>query len=173
MNSQRIFWALLGFSLFFGEVNAASSNPPNAQIYHVASEITFGGKGGWDYPSLDSKANQLYITHADRLIVIDIQTGKVLKEVLNLPGIHGFVFAPELQKGFSSNGKDQSVSVINLNGFSVVSKIKVGEDPDAILYDPKHATVYAFNGKNNSASVIDAKSEKVIDTIALPGTPEF
>jgi YVTN family beta-propeller protein len=141
--------------------------------YTVRSEIPFGGKGGWDYLNGDSTNHRLYLSHGDRIVIVDTETQKVLKEIIGLSGVHGFALVPALHKGYASNGKAGSVSVVDLQTLTVTNQIKVGEDPDAILADLKHSTVYAFNGRGKSASIIDAKSDIVVATLTFSGTPEF
>jgi YVTN family beta-propeller protein len=97
----------------------------------------------------------------------------VAGEIADTPGVHGFVAVPELQRGFSSNGKEARSSVVDLKTLKTVSKIDTGESPDAVVYEPLRGEVYVFNHKGNSATVIDAKQTKVIATISLGGGPEF
>ena len=145
----------------------------SAESYQFETEILFGGKGGWDYPSLEPKSHQLFISHADRIVVIDAQAKKVIKEISDTPGVHGIAIASDLKKAFSSHGKEGKVGVIDLTSLTLKSKITVGENPDTILYVPSEEEVYVFNGGSKSVSIIDAKSEKVKMTLTLPGSPEF
>ncbi len=135
--------------------------------------IPIGGEGGWDCLSMDSVARRLYVTHATKVVVVDVDQNKVVGEIVDTPGVHGFAIAPELSRGFSSNGKEARVSVIDLKTLKTVAKVETGENPDAILYEPVHSEVYVFNGRGNSATVIDAKTNKVVATVALSGKPEF
>lgn len=141
--------------------------------YHRLAEIPIGGKGGWDYLNVDPDSHRLYVSHSDRIVVVDTETNRVIKEILDTPGIHGVALATDLKKGFSSNGKEGTVSVINLETLTSKAKIKVGENPDAILYEPTQHEIYAFNGRSKSVSIIDAENEQVIATVGLPGKPEF
>jgi YVTN family beta-propeller protein len=139
----------------------------------LIATLTMGGVGGWDDLSIDSASHRLFVSHSDRVVVIDTVKKKVVKEIPDTPGVHGIALAPGLGKAFSSNGKEGKVSVIDLTTLSTKGKIPVGENPDAILFEPKTKEVYVFNGKSHSASVIDAASEKVVATIPLSGKPEF
>jgi YVTN family beta-propeller protein len=87
--------------------------------------------------------------------------------------VHGFLAVPELGRGFSSNGKENKASVVDLKTLRTVSKIETGESPDALVYDSKHGEVYIFNHRGSSVTVIDAKTPKVVATISLGGEPEF
>ncbi len=142
-----------------------------ADEYQLIKQIPIGGAGGWDYLSIDAKGRRLYVTHASKIVVVDPDNGSVIGEIADTPGVHGFAVGPQF--GYSSNGKENKVSVVDLKTLKTHSKIEAGENPDAILYEPRRDEVYAFNGKGHSATVIDAKSGKVAATIALGGKPEF
>jgi YVTN family beta-propeller protein len=141
--------------------------------YKFLSEIPIGGEGGWDILTIDSPTHRLYLSHATKVVVVDLEKNAVAGEVTDTPGVHGFVVAPELQRGFSSNGKEAKVSVVDLKTLSTISKVDTGEGPDALVYEPHRGEVYVFNHKGNSATVINAKSVTVVSTIALGGSPEF
>src|SRR5207253_658588 len=136
-------------------------------------EIPIGGEGGWDYLSVDAPAHRLYVSHGTKVVVIDIEKDAIAGEIADTPGVHGFAVAPELRRGFASNGKESKVSVVDLTTLRTLAKVDTGENPDAIVFEPGHAEVYAFNGRGHSATVIDAKTNKVTATIPLPGKPEF
>lgn len=141
--------------------------------YHLLKEISVGGEGGWDYLSVDSNARLLYVTHSSKVVVIDMDQEKVVGEVPDTSGVHGFALAPDLGLGFASNGRESSASIVNLKTRKTISKVETGENPDAILYVPTTKEVYAFNGRGHSATVFDAKTGAVTATIPLPGKPEF
>ena len=144
-----------------------------AEPYQFQTEIQIGGEGGWDILTIDSPANRLYLSHATKVVVVDLETNKIAGEITDTPGVHGFVPVPEFQRGFSSNGKENKSSVVDLSTLKTISKIDTGEGPDAIVYEPQHHEVYIFNHKGNSVTVVDAKEAKVVATVPLGGSPEF
>ncbi|MDQ6860585.1 MAG: YncE family protein [Verrucomicrobiota bacterium] len=144
-----------------------------AADYKEIAQIPIGGEGGWDILTIDDAARRLYLSHATKVVVVDIDANKVVGEIEDTPGVHAFVAAPEVNRGFSTNGKENKTSVVDLKTLKTIEKIDVGENPDAIAYEPKAGEVYVFNAKGNSASVIDAKTSKVTATIPLGGAPEF
>jgi len=152
--------------------NAGASSAPENR-YRFLKEIHIGGEGGWDYLSIDSAAHRLYVTHATRIVVIDTDKDSIVGEIADTPGVHGFALAPELGRGFSSNGKEAKVSIVDLKTLKTVAKVSTSENPDAILYEPQRQEVFAFNGRGKSATVFEAKTGKVVATIPLPGKPEF
>ncbi len=132
------------------------------------------GTGGWDYLTFDESAQRLFVTRSDRVVVLDAGTGKPLGEVRPTDGVHGVALAPNLNRGYASNGKGNSVSVFDLKTLTMLKTIPIeGRNPDAIMFDAQTGHVFTFNGHSKDATVIDAKTDAVIATIALSGKPEF
>ena len=162
-------WLVSFISLSLAAVALAAAGPG----YHVATTYKVGGEGGWDYLTMDSDARRLYISRATHVIVLDADSGKSVGDIADTPGVHGIALAPELGKGFISNGREGTVSVFDIKTLVTSSKVKVGENPDAILYDPATKRVFTFNGRSQDSTAIDAASGKVLGTIKLDGKPEF
>jgi DNA-binding beta-propeller fold protein YncE len=141
--------------------------------YHFEQEIAIGGEGGWDYLSVDPTSHRLFISHATKIVVVDTATNKVVGEIADTPGVHGFAIAPELGRGFASNGRENKVSIVDLETLKTLSKVETGENPDAILYESGQREVYTFNGRGHSATVFDPTTGKVVVTIPVGGKPEF
>jgi len=140
--------------------------------YQVVNKIHLKGDGSWDYITFNN--GRLYISHSTVVQVYDIKEKKLVATIPETRGVHGIAIANDLNKGFTSNGKDTSVTVFDLKTLNVLTKIKItGLNPDAILYDSFSQRVFVFNGKTNNATVIDAKTNQVISTIAFNGKPEF
>ena len=143
------------------------------EAYHFVTEIPIGGEGGWDILTIDSAASRLYLSHATKVVIVDLNTNSVTGEIADTPGVHAFVAVPEVQRGFSSNGKEAKSSVVDLITLKTTSKINTGSNPDAVVYEPRHGEVYIFNHTGNSVTVINSKTATVSTTIPLGGTPEF
>ena len=143
------------------------------EAYHFVTEIPIGGEGGWDILTIDSAASRLYLSHATKVVVVDLSKNAVVGEIADTPGVHGFLAVPEVQRGFSSNGKENKASVVDLKTLRTISKIDTGESPDALVYDSKRGEVYIFNHRGNSVTIIDAKTSNVVATVSLGGEPEF
>src|SRR5258708_14047009 len=156
------FVAITAISIFL--IHCASACRADT-TYHFLKEITVGGEGGWDTLSIDEAAHRLYVSHASKVVVIDLDKEEVVGEIADTPGVHGFAPAPELQRGFSSNGQESKASMVDLKTLKTLSKVDTGENPDVILYDPGQQEVYAFNGRARSTTAIEAKSGKVVATI--------
>lgn len=147
--------------------------PAFPQQYKLANTLKLGGEGGWDYLTYEKGANRLFITRGTHVMVVDTTSLKNVGDIPDLNGIHGVALAPDMNKGFVSNGGDDSVAVFDLKTLKVTDKIKVGGRPDAILYEPFSKHVFTFNAKSQDSTVIDAATGKVVATIALGGKPEF
>src|ERR1700680_1904703 len=161
------------FGSLFGLIAFSWATAVAQEPYKFLNEIPIGGEGGWDILTIDSAASRLYLSHATKVVVVDLNKNSVAGEIADTPGVHGFVAVPELQRGFSTNGKEAKVSVVDLKTLSTISKVDTGEGPDALVYESHRGEVYVFNHKGNSATVINAKSATVVSTIALGGSPEF
>jgi YVTN family beta-propeller protein len=153
-------------------VTAVGGLQGQAGPYHAGPVIQIGGEGGWDYLSVDSAAHRLYVSHATHVVAIDTQTNKVVGDISDTPGVHGFAAVPELGKGFSSNGRGNNVSIVDLKTLKLQQKVETGENPDWIFYEPSKKEVYTMNGRGKSASVIDTTTGKVVATVPLEGKPE-
>ncbi len=167
----RFHWAfLLAFVLIAGiGVYAA----PQAGGYHVLRRMPVGGDGGWDYLRIDPDAHRIYISRGTHMMVVDEVSGKVVGDITDTKGIHGIALAFDLGKGFTSNGGDSTVSVVDLKTLKTLSTIKTtGDNPDSIIYDPMTKRVFTLNGKSNNSTAIDATNGQVVGTIALGGKPE-
>lgn len=141
--------------------------------FKVSERVKLGGDGGWDYLTYDQDGGRLFITRGSHVMVIDAKTLKLAGDIPDLSGIHGVALAPESNRGFVSNGGDNTVTIFDLKTLSKLDSVKVGERPDAILYDPFSKRVFTFNARSHDSTAIDAASSKVAGTIPLGGKPEF
>lgn len=163
---KTIFIAIL-FSLSVATFGRAE------EPYHFIREIPVGGDGGWDDLTVDSAAHRLYVSHGTKVMVIDLANNAVIGEVTNTPGVHAIAVAPEINRGFTSHGRENMVGIFDLKTLQTIARTGTQTNPDAILFVPGQNEVYAFNGRSRSATVISAVSGKVITTIPLGGKPEF
>jgi DNA-binding beta-propeller fold protein YncE len=141
--------------------------------YKLLKQIQIGGGSGWDYLFAEPETHRLYVTHGTKVMVIDTETDKVVGEILDTPGVHGFVPVPGLKRGFSSNGQENKSSIVDLDTLKTIEKVATGPNPDAILYEPKSGEIWTFNGRGQSATAYDAKTGKVVAaSIPVNGKPE-
>ena len=175
-NTNVFLHRLLLFALVFvmaAAVMTTAALAANGPGYKVVSTYKIGGDGGWDYLLADSAARRLYISRATHVIVLDLDSGKTVGDIPDTTGVHGIALAPELSRGFTSNGRENTVTIFDPKTLAVSGKVKVGENPDAILYDSATKRVFTFNGKSQDSTVIDAAQGTVLGTIKLDGKPEF
>ncbi|HSY75555.1 MAG TPA: YncE family protein [Bacteroidia bacterium] len=167
MKKYRRLSLLLAFVI---ALNTLHAQPISG--YHVAATYHIGGSGGWDFIAVDPGSNKLYQSHATVVNVLDRTTGDSVGIIKNTTGVHGIAFVDELGKGYTSNGKINTVTAFDLKTDSILSQIATGQNPDAILYDPFSKKIITCNGKSKNLSIIDPITDKVIDSIAVGGKPE-
>jgi DNA-binding beta-propeller fold protein YncE len=168
-------WTKLNLSVFLVTlILAGSAMAASSPGYHVVKTYKLGGEGGWDYLLADPDMHRLYISRGTHVVVIDADTGKSVGDIADTPGVHGIAIAPELGRGFTSNGREGTVSIFDIKTLATSNKVKVGgENPDAIIYDPATKRVFTFNGRSHDSTAIDAATGKVLGMIKLDGKPEF
>jgi YVTN family beta-propeller protein len=155
-------------------IMAAAALFAAAPTYKVLSKIKVGGAGRWDYAFVDAANHRLYVSHATQTEVIDTTTDKLVGTIPGTNGVHGIAVVADLGHGFTSDGGDNDVSVFDLKTLKVLSKVKTGQNPDSIIYEPVSRRIFTFNGRSSDATAIDAKSGDVITaSIPLGGKPEF
>ena len=168
MSITKYVIAVFGLSL--AALSLAAAGPG----YHVATTYKVGGDGGWDYLTADASARRLYISRGTHVIVLDLDSGKNIGDIPDTQGVHGIALAPDLGRGFTSNGRENTVTIFDIKTLAPIGeKVKVGDGPDAILYDPATKRVFTFNGRGHDSTAIDATDGKVLGTIKLDGKPEF
>jgi DNA-binding beta-propeller fold protein YncE len=169
MKKPAIFLSLLMF-LSIGLCHAQEVKSG----YMISDKIHLDGDGGWDYLVVDDSTSRLFVSHGTIVQVVDLKKNKVIATIPDTKGVHGIALVRDLNKGYISNGRDTSVTVFDLKSFKTITKIMVtGNNPDAILYDPFSRRVFTFNGRSSNSTVIDVNTDKVLETINLPGKPEF
>ena len=141
--------------------------------YKVGTHYPVPGNGGFDYLTLDNTARRLYLSHATQVDVLDADSGKLIGTISDTPGVHGIAIAPEFKHGFTSNGREDKMSMVDLKTLKTTTKVATGKRPDAIIFVPQRAEVYAFNAGDHSASVFEADDGDPEGAIPLPGKPEF
>src|SRR4029453_13142304 len=163
---MRKLIALAGYLAASIVLQAADPN------YHVVKEIQIGGEGGWDYVIVDPDAHRLYVSHATKVVVADVDTGKVVGEIPDTPGVHGFALASELGGGFKSNGRSNSSTIVDLKTLKPLGTVPTGANPDSIRYLADRKEVWTFNHTGGAITAFDPMSAKVIATIEVGGELE-
>ena len=151
---------------------AVAAAAPPANEYKVTKKVVLGGDGGWDYVTVDSKARRVYVARATRVMVLDADSGTLISEIPNTPGVHGVALVPDLGRGVASNGRENTALVFDLKTLAEIKRVPTGTNPDAITYDPASHRVFTFNGRSGDATAIDPAEGTAMGTVALGGKPE-
>jgi DNA-binding beta-propeller fold protein YncE len=170
--SHRLFIHALfccGFLLSMIAIVHAQPSPG----YHLLKKFVLGGEGGWDLLAFDSAANRLYISRSTHVMVVDADSGAIVGDIPNTARVHGIALAPEFGKGFTTNGGAATVTIFDLKTLKALSQVKVGQNPDAIVYDPASKRIFVFNANSKDTTAIDARTGAVAGTLALGGKPEL
>ena len=136
-------------------------------------KLTLGGEGRWDYLTIDSEARRMYISRSSHVMVVDLDTDKIVGDIPGTNGVHGIAVAHELNRGFTSNGGSSTSTIFDLKTLKVIGEVKTGANPDCIIYDPASKRVFTFNGRSDDATAFDAATGEVVGTIPLGGRPEY
>ena len=127
-----ILLLVLGYTMALQGATASGND-----AYKFLNEIQIGGEGGWDILTVDAGARRLYLSHATKIVVIDLEKNAVVGEIADTPGVHGFMAVPDLQRGFSSNGKEAKASVVDL-------KTLVGDEENNHVAGGAGAVLHGF-----------------------------
>jgi len=160
---------LLAFLLVLALLPAAAQNP----ALKVLKTYQIGGEGGWDALTLDAPNHRLFIARENHAQIVDTETGKLVGELADTPGIHAVAIVRPLNRLVTSNGKADTATVFDAQTLKPLGTVKTGQKPDLLIYDPASKRVFIFNGKSNNATVLDPEKIEVVGTIAFTGNPEF
>jgi len=150
--------------------SALPADPPD---YHLVKRVDVGGSGGWDYLIYDESGHRVFVSRGNSVMVLDGESGATVGEIPDTPGVHGIALAPDLGRGFTSNGRTNNVTIFDLKTLRTIGQVGTGKGPDAITYDPASKRVFTMNGRDSTATAIDAQSGTVAGTVPLTGRPEF
>jgi DNA-binding beta-propeller fold protein YncE len=175
IRKQLLEMAGVGLALtgLAASVTQADSAEQAHSGYHLKNTIHLPGTEGWDYISIDSPARRLYVGRGKYLQVVDIDTGRLIAQLTDMPGVHGVALVPELRRGFTVNDEDNSSTMLDLDKLTALSRIGTGKVPDSYTYDQTTRRVFIMNSAGNDATAIDATTGSAVGMIPLDGQPEF
>ena len=165
--------ALIAMVLCVDSHLLSAAPAPGASGYKVIKTVPVGGEGGWDYVYVDSGARRVYISRGTHTAVMDADKYTVVGDIPDTQGVHGVAIASELGRGFTSNGRSDSVTIFDLKTLKPIGNPKTDKNPDAIVYEPVSKRVFTFNGGGKNSTAINAADGSVAGTLALNGRPEF
>lgn len=166
-NYTRLIYLAAAIAMVWPVALCAQKDP-----YHLAKTFHIASAGGWDYIAVGPGNNRLYVSHGTQVNILDETTGDSIGVIPNTTGVHGIAFVPSLNKGYTSNGRLNNISVFDLGTNNVLGQLPTGQNPDAIMYEPFSKTIITCNGRSNDLTVIDPVTEKTVATIPVGGKPE-
>lgn len=170
LTAASLLFALVVFSTLLSRAAAAQAGPSG---YHVIKTISISGDEGWDYVAVDSDARRVYVSHSSHVVVLDADTFVVVGDIPDTQGVHGIAIAPDLGRGFVSDGRANTVTIFDPKTLKTLGTVKAGTNPDAIIYDPFTKRIFTMNGRSQDTTAINAADGTVAGTVALGGKPEF
>ncbi|HUN63841.1 MAG TPA: YncE family protein [Candidatus Sulfotelmatobacter sp.] len=175
MKTRKSFSIVLALAaVVIGSVMAwAKANPAGSSGYQVVKTVPLPGDGFWDYVGVDSDARRIYVSHGTKVLVLDADSLAVVGQIPDTQGVHGIAVAPELGRGFTSNGRAGTSTIFDLKTQKMLGSVNTGKNPDAIAYEPVTKRIFTFNGGSNDATAFGAADGTVVGTIPLQGKPEF
>jgi YVTN family beta-propeller protein len=168
--------ALCGCLAALGAFVLTQSPAPaqTAGSYAITKTIPLGPPDRWDYMTYDAPGGRLYVSHGDRVTVVDGKSGAILGAVEGLPGgTHGIAIAPRTGRGYTDDGKAGIAASFDLSTFRIVHRITALPDADGVLYDAPSGHIFVTDGDSGKLTVIDPKSDSVVATVDGGGGLEF
>ena len=141
--------------------------------FRITETVKLPGATRWDYLTLDSAAHRLYLTRGDSVDVFDTVAKRIVGSIAGTKGVHGVALAPALNRGFTSNGGNDTVTVFALDTLKTMATVATDKRPDAIIFDPSTQRIFTANAAGESLTAIDAMTLAPIRNIKLDGKPEF
>ena len=162
-------------NFYFGASRASVGIHAQAQTgkYRLLKTIPVPGDEGWDYVAVDSEARHVFVSHGSHVVVLDADSGAVVGDIPDTQGVHGIAIAADAGRGFTSNGRANTVTIFDLKTFKVLGSAKTGSNPDAIVYEAGTKRVFTMNGRSGDTTAINVADGAVAGTLALGGKPEF
>ena len=136
-----------------------------AGAYHLIKKIPIPGDGGWDYVAADSEARRLYVSHDTEIVVLDLDSGAIVGKIAGGPDMHGAAIASEFGRGFISQSNPGSVVIFDLKTLAKIGEVRVGDDPNGIIYDHLTKRIFTADRGSKRITAIDAKTGKIAGTI--------
>lgn len=136
-----------------------------APAYHVIKRIPISRDYGWDYLTADSEARRLYVSHDTEVVVLDLDSGAVVGKITGGTRVHGIAIVPELGRGFISDTDPGSVIIFDLKTLARIDKVRVGDDPNGIIFDRKTQRIFTADRGSKRVTALDARLAKIVGTI--------
>lgn len=152
-------------------VPAAASNAPQGPLRMIKDLPLPGPANRFDYQSVDPAAGRLYLSHmnAGRLVVVDLNTWKLVGEVGDLPRATGVLAVPAQHAIFVSSAGTHEVAIVDDHSLTVTTRVQGVRFPDGLAYAPETQKVFVSDEAGDAELVIDTRTRTRRSTIALGG----
>ena len=167
MKTYRQLLSLLALSVMLFSVDQLKAQTSS---FHLIKKTVIGGEGGWDYLSVDSKNDRIYVSHSTQVEVLDAKTHEKVGTIPNLQGVHGVIAVPKTGRGITTNGRSNTVTIFDLKTLAPIVELPTGKNPDALLYDDFSGRVFVFNHSDVTTTAIDIVEGKVAGTVDVGGS---
>jgi YVTN family beta-propeller protein len=154
-------------------VIATAAGAQQAPTYTVSKTVPIGAPDRWDYVVFDPGSSRVYVSHADKVTVLDGKSGSAIGTIDVGGTTHGIATVGALGKGYTDDGKAGVAVVFDLKTLKVLDRIKAEPDADGIVYDQKNGHVLVITGDSGKVVVIDPETDKVVSEIDGGGSLEF
>jgi len=158
--------------LSFAVALLGASSVAHAQSFKVA-KYNIGGEGGTDYVTVEPGTDRVFVSRSTHVMVVDGKTGKVLGDIPDTPRMHGIALVPKVNRGFTTNGGDSTVTMFDLQTLAPIRKIHVPTGGlDGIMYDAADDRVILTNHSRpvGTAVAIDPSTGEITGTAELEDT---
>jgi YVTN family beta-propeller protein len=145
--------------------------PPH---YDLVKSVALGAPDRWDYVVFDAASHRVYVSHGDRVTVVDGRDGTILGQVEGFPGgTHGIGISHKTGKGYTNDGRAGTIGAFDLRSLKTGAQMKGQEDADGIAFDPVTGHIFVSNGDSASVSVVDPVTDSIVATIDGGGKLEY
>lgn len=163
---------IIGLAFFISLFSITGINAQTKTGLHITNTFRIASAGGWDYLEVGPVNDWLYVSHGTQVNILNKKTGDSVGVIENTTGVHGIAFDVANGKGYTSNGRINTVTVFDMQTNKVLAQISVGQNPDAISYEPYSKKIITCNGRGKNLSIIDPQQNTVIDSVDVGGKPE-
>ena len=154
--------------LLCGALSAVASD------YTVNATIKVAGDQGWDLLKVDDATERLFLSHGDKVDVVNLNSGTLAGVIANIQGAHDIALATGTGKGFITSGKDSTLVIFDTKTLATIQRLHLnGAKPDAIIYEPSSRKIFVGLAGSNSLMAIDPVTSQVVASIPLEGNPEL
>lgn len=151
---------------------ALARSQPGASGLKVTQRIA-GPDGGWDYASFDPRLRRVYVAHGDKVMMIEVDTGKVRADFAKGDHLHAVVPIPGTDRLVTTNSGDASAKVIDARTGALVASIPAAKDTDSAIFDPATGLVIVVGGDSGELTLVDPRAFKAAGSIKIGGALEF